>query len=64
MSAPGWPSVAGTLRAFVDGAEELVRQPGGEEALREVLTSPNPFGALSFLMLKSPSYRAATYRRS
>lgn len=59
VSASDWPSVAGPLRDFLDAAEQFVKEPGGEDSLRQVLTSPRPFAALSFLMMKSSTYRAA-----
>lgn len=62
VSATDWPSVAAPLRGFLDGAEQFVKEPGGEDALRQVLASPRPFAALSFLMMRPPSYRA-TYLR-
>lgn len=57
-----WLSVAVPLRDFLDGAEEFVAEPGGEARLRDALKSGQPFAALAFLTMKSPSYRAAYLR--
>lgn len=57
--AVDWQSVAVPLRDFLDGADRFVKEPGGEDGLREALRSGRPFAALAFLVMRSPSYRAA-----
>lgn len=47
------------LRDFLDGAEALVKEPGGEDGLRGELRSGRPFAALAFLVMTSPTFRAA-----
>lgn len=57
VSPASWQALTHPFRAFFDDAEALVGAIDGRLALRAALESTQPFSALTFLMMKPPSYR-------
>jgi hypothetical protein len=53
-----WQAAADPLRTFLEEAEQLVAEPGGEAGLRDALTGQQPFVPLAYLAMKSPDVKA------